>query len=168
VPGQTWDLIVTMDDATGEIYSAFFIEEEGTLSSFQGVKEALLKKGLFSSFYRDRGSYYRVTAEAGDKVDKRRLTPFGRAMSQPGIQMIAPPIPRRPGGALSASLAPCRIDCPRSLPRPISPRWMRLTDFCDSVTSNDSIAGSRCSPRSQAVPLCPCSAPISITFCVAR
>ena len=27
------DLIVTMDDATSEIYSAFFVEEEGTMSS---------------------------------------------------------------------------------------------------------------------------------------
>ena len=61
VPGQVWDLIVTMDDATSEIYSAFFVEEEGTLSSFQGVRDTLLKKGLFSSFYSDRGSHYWVT-----------------------------------------------------------------------------------------------------------
>ncbi|MCP5186238.1 MAG: ISNCY family transposase [Pseudomonadales bacterium] len=89
VPGQVWDLIVTMDDANSEIYSAFFVEEEGTLSSFQGVRETLLQKGLFSSFYSDRGSHYWVTTEAGDKVDKRRLTQFGRAMNQLGIQMIA-------------------------------------------------------------------------------
>ena len=89
VPGQVWDLIVTMDDANSEVYPAFFVEEEGTLSSFQGVKETLRKKGLFSSFYSDRGSHYRVTTEAGGKVDKTRLTQFGRAMSQLGIQMIA-------------------------------------------------------------------------------
>ena len=46
VPGQVWDLIVTMDDANSEVYPAFFVEEEGTLSSFQGVKETLRKKGL--------------------------------------------------------------------------------------------------------------------------
>lgn len=89
VPGQTWDLIVTMDDANSEIYSAFFVEEEGTLSSFQGVGETLRKKGLFSSFYSDRGSHYWVTTEAGDKVDKRHPTQFARAMNQLGIQMIA-------------------------------------------------------------------------------
>ena len=33
VPGQWWDLIVTMDDATSEIYSAFFVEEEGTMET---------------------------------------------------------------------------------------------------------------------------------------
>ncbi|MDL2279586.1 helix-turn-helix domain-containing protein, partial [Desulfovibrio sp. OttesenSCG-928-G11] len=37
VPGLYWDLIVTMDDATNEIYSMFFCEEEGTMSSFQGL-----------------------------------------------------------------------------------------------------------------------------------
>ena len=34
VPGRWWDLIVTMDDATSDIYSAFFVAEEGTMSSF--------------------------------------------------------------------------------------------------------------------------------------
>jgi len=43
VPGQVWDLIVTMDDANSEVYPAFLVEEEGTLSSFQGVKETLRK-----------------------------------------------------------------------------------------------------------------------------
>lgn len=89
VPGQTWDLIVTMDDATSEIYSAFFVDEEGTLSSLRGVRETVRKKGLFSSFYSDRGSHYWVTKEAGQRVDKSRQTQFGRAMNQLGIQMIA-------------------------------------------------------------------------------
>ena len=33
------DLIVTMDDATGAIYSAFLVEEEGTASTFRGLSE---------------------------------------------------------------------------------------------------------------------------------
>ena len=45
--GRWWDLIVTMDDATSDIYSAFFVAEEGTMSSFQGVSEAIRAKGLF-------------------------------------------------------------------------------------------------------------------------
>lgn len=89
VPGTKWDLIVTMDDATSEVYSGFFVEEEGTVSSFLGVRETIEKRGLFSSFYSDRGSHYWVTTEAGSRVDRARLTQFGRAMSQLGIQMIA-------------------------------------------------------------------------------
>jgi len=89
VPGQKWDLISTMDDATNEHYSMFFCDEEGTASSFQGVKETIAMHGLFSSFYSDRGSHYWYTPEAGGKVDKNNLTQFGRAMAHLGITMIA-------------------------------------------------------------------------------
>jgi hypothetical protein len=89
VAGQQWDLIVTMDDATNEHYSMFLVAEEGTASSFRGVGEAIRAKGLFCSFYSDRGSHYWTTAEAGGKVDKANLTQFGRALQQLGIEMIA-------------------------------------------------------------------------------
>jgi transposase len=88
VPGCQWDLIVTLDDATTEIYSAFFVEEEGTLSSFRGLREVMETKGLFSSLYTDRGSHYWYTDEAGGKVDKTRLTQVHRALQQLGITLI--------------------------------------------------------------------------------
>jgi len=47
-PGQHWDLIVTMDDATNEHYSLFFVEEEGTQSSFRAVRDVIEVRGLFS------------------------------------------------------------------------------------------------------------------------
>ncbi|MGV8050808.1 MAG: ISNCY family transposase [Anaerolineaceae bacterium] len=87
-PGVLWDLILTMDDATNEHYSLFFVEQEGTSSSLRGIKEVLEKRGLFSSLYTDRGSHYWLTPEAGGKVDKVNLTQFGRAMKQLCIQMI--------------------------------------------------------------------------------
>ena len=89
VADKVWDLIVTMDDATGEHYSMFFVEEEGTASSFRGVRETIEQHGLFASLYTDRGSHYWLTPEAGGKVDKTQPTQFGRAMGQLGIQMIA-------------------------------------------------------------------------------
>ena len=88
VLGTKWDLIVTMDDATNEHYSMFFVHEEGTASSFQGVQDVILKKGLFSSLYTDRGSHYWFTPKEGGKVSKTQLTQFGRAMQQLGIEMI--------------------------------------------------------------------------------
>jgi hypothetical protein len=39
VSGQIWDLVVTMDDATNEHYSMFFVKEEGTASIIQGMWE---------------------------------------------------------------------------------------------------------------------------------
>ena len=65
VPGQYWDLIVTMDDATNEHYSMFFCDEEGTQSSFQGVREVIEAEGLFCSLYTDRGSHYWLSLCAG-------------------------------------------------------------------------------------------------------
>ena len=57
VPGCQWDLIVTREDATSDLYSAFFVDEEGTMSSFQGLREVIERKGLFSSLYTDRGTH---------------------------------------------------------------------------------------------------------------
>lgn len=88
VPGKKWDLIVTMDDATSEHYSMFFVDEEGTASSFQGIRDVIVQKGLFSSLYTDRGSHYWYTPKEGGKVSKTQLTQFGRAMKHLGIQMI--------------------------------------------------------------------------------
>lgn len=86
--GRDLDLIATMDDATGEVISAFLVEEEGTLSSFRGLQETIERKGLFCAFYTDRGSHYFLTSKAGAKVDKDRLTQVGRALGQLGIEHI--------------------------------------------------------------------------------
>lgn len=83
------DLVVTMDDATSEIYSAILVEEEGTMSSFLGLAETIEAKGLFSSFYTDRGSHYFFTPEAGGKVSKEVVTQVGRALARLGIKHIA-------------------------------------------------------------------------------
>ncbi len=89
VLGKKWDLIVTLDDATSEHYSMFFVHEEGTFSSFQGIRDVIRKRGLFSALYTDRGSHYWFTPEAGGKVSKTQPTQFGRAMQHLGIEMIA-------------------------------------------------------------------------------
>lgn len=88
VPGQSWDLIVTMDDATSEHLSMFFVAEEGTQSSFRAMREVILTKGLCCSLYTDRAAHYWYSPKAGGQVDKSRLTQFGRAMHQLGIEMI--------------------------------------------------------------------------------
>jgi hypothetical protein len=82
------DLIVTLDDATSEIYSMVLVEEEGTMSTFRGLIETIAAKGLFCSLYTDRGSHYFMTPEAGGKVDKTTLTQVGRALAQLGVDHI--------------------------------------------------------------------------------
>ena len=88
VRGRWWDLIVTMDDATSTIYSAFFVDEEGTMSSFRALSEVVAAEGLFGSLYADRASHYWHTPEAGGKVDKDKVTQVGRALMQLGIELI--------------------------------------------------------------------------------
>jgi hypothetical protein len=83
------DLIVTMDDATSTIYSAFLVEEEGTASTFRACLEVFTAQGLPSSLYTDRGSHYFYTPKADGPVDKDRLTQVGRALAHLGIEHIA-------------------------------------------------------------------------------
>ena len=91
------DLIVTLDDATGAIYSAFLVEEEGTASTFRALKETFGAHGLPMSLYTDRGSHYFHTAEAGGKIDRSRLTQVGRALEQLGVEHIGAYSPQARG-----------------------------------------------------------------------
>lgn len=86
--GPDLDLVVTLDDATSAILSAVLVEEEGTASSFVGLRETIAARGLFSALYTDRGSHYFVTSKAGEPVDKTRPTQVGRALAQLGIEHI--------------------------------------------------------------------------------
>jgi transposase len=81
------DLIVTLDDATGAIYSAFLVEEEGTASTFRSLKEVFSEHGLPMSLYTDRGAHYFHTAKAGE-IDRGCPTQVGRALGQLGVEHI--------------------------------------------------------------------------------
>jgi hypothetical protein len=82
------DLIVTMDDATSTIYSAFLVEQEGTISSLRGLREVFEVHGLPCSLYTDRASHYFYTDKAGEAVDKGRFTQVGRALDRLGVEHI--------------------------------------------------------------------------------
>src|ERR1700692_2324385 len=99
LPGdaRTYDLVVTMEDATSALYSAFLVDQEGTASSLQGLREVVATHGLFCSLYTDRGSPYFFSPEAGGKVSKTMLTQVGRALSQLGIEHIAAYSPQARG-----------------------------------------------------------------------
>jgi hypothetical protein len=115
--GPELDLIVTMDDATSAMLSAVLVEEEGTMSSFIGLKQTLAAHGLFSALYTDRGSHYFYppnfyTPKAGEPVDKTRVTQVGRALKQLGIEPIPSYCPEGRGrmerlfGTLQSRLPP--------------------------------------------------------------
>jgi transposase len=91
------DLIVILDDATSEIYSAQLVEEESTQTVMAGLREVIENKGLFCALYSDRGSHFFVTMKEGEKVDKHRPTQVGRALKELGVQMIAAYSPQARG-----------------------------------------------------------------------
>jgi transposase len=91
------DLIVTLDDATSEIYSAFLVAEEGTASSFRGLAETIARKGLFCSLYTDRGGHYFHTPVAGGRVSREQPTQVGRALAELGVEHIAAYAPEARG-----------------------------------------------------------------------
>jgi hypothetical protein len=95
--GPELDLVVTMDDATSEIYSAFLIEEEGTASTFRALLEVFTTRGLPTSLYTDRGSHYFFTPKAGEAVDEEQLTQVGRALAHLGVEHIAAYSPQARG-----------------------------------------------------------------------
>src|SRR4051794_25519813 len=110
--GPELDLVVTLDDATSAMLSAVLVEEEGTASSFIGLKQTIAAHGLFSALYSDRGSHYFYTPKAGEPVDKTRLTQVGRALKQLGIEHIPSYCPEGRGrmerlfGTLQSRLPP--------------------------------------------------------------
>jgi transposase len=91
------DLIVTMDDATNTIYSAFLVAEEGTASTFRALLEVFGEHGLPLSLYTDRGSHYFHTPEAGGPVDRKHPTQVGRALAHLGVEHIAAYSPQARG-----------------------------------------------------------------------
>ena len=91
------DLIVTLDDATSAIYSAFLIEEEGTASTFRALMEVFGTHGLPMSLYTDRGAHYFYTPTAGGEVDRSKPTQVGRALERLGVEHIAAYSPQARG-----------------------------------------------------------------------
>jgi hypothetical protein len=94
---EAMDLIVTLDDATSAIYSAFLVPEEGTASTFRALREVFEARGLPCSLYTDRGSHYFLTPAAGGKVAKDQPTQVGRALAHLGVEHIAAYSPQARG-----------------------------------------------------------------------
>jgi transposase len=92
-----YDLLVVLDDATGEVYYAQLVEQESTRTVMAALREVIERKGVFCALYSDRASHFFVTPQAGGKVDGERLTQVGRALKELGIQMIAAYSPQARG-----------------------------------------------------------------------
>ena len=100
------DLIVTMDDATGAVYSAFLVEEEGTASTFRALK-VFAEHGLPMSLDTDHG-----TIKAGEVHRGVRPGSAGRSRSSAWSTSRLFAAGQRAVGAPAATRF--RIDCRRN------------------------------------------------------
>ena len=73
---------------SSEIYYAQLVEEECTLTVMRGIREVVERQGVFCALYTDRASHFFVTPQAGQAVDRSRLTQVGRALKELGTEPI--------------------------------------------------------------------------------
>lgn len=118
-PGERQVLLLVVDDATGRNLSARLVDAEATWTCLDVMRDVVEHFGIPAQLYTDRHSVYWVSKRGGG-VDRERLTQFGRAMDQLGVEMIPAGSPQARGrgerwngtwqGRLVAELARARID----------------------------------------------------------
>jgi hypothetical protein len=82
------DLVVALDDADGRILYARFVEQEGTMSTFEALGAVLRRYGRFSELYTDRGSHFCRTAQAGQGPAEEQNGQVTQALRALGIGQI--------------------------------------------------------------------------------
>ena len=87
-PGERQGLLLVVDDATGRNLAARLVAAETTKNCLGIMRQVVETYGIPAQLYTDRHSVYGFTAKAGGKVDRQRLTQFGRAMEELGVEMI--------------------------------------------------------------------------------
>ena len=108
------DLIVTMDDATGAIYSAFLIAEEGTASTFRALKEVFGEHGLPMSIYTDRARTTFTRPKPAARSIAAIPRRWGGRSNSSGLS-ISGPIRLRRGGARERAFQTLQDRLPKEL-----------------------------------------------------
>lgn len=89
------NLLVYIDDATGELLELFFTPTETTFSYFAATRRYLARHGRPIAFYSDKHSIFRLTNAAA--TSGSGLTQFGRAMTELEIEIICANSPQAKG-----------------------------------------------------------------------
>ena len=98
----------------GRSIRRFLIEEEGTASTFQALKEVFAEHGLPMSLYTDRGAHYFHAPTSRPARSIGVIRPRSEGRSSSSESSISAPIRPRREAAPSGRSRRCRIDCPRS------------------------------------------------------
>src|SRR3989338_11627677 len=88
LPGQFFDLLVLMDDASNEIYDLILVQEENLIECMKLIRDCIQKHGLFCSLYTDRAPQFFFTPKGAKTPLQGHLTQLARALNECGIRMI--------------------------------------------------------------------------------
>ena len=86
--GAMQDMLVLLDDASGEILDAECVPEESTVTSLALIKRVVERCGTFGSLYTDRASHFVTTPKAGEGPDRNKKTQIERILDELGIELI--------------------------------------------------------------------------------
>ena len=109
------DLVVTLDDATSEVYSALLVAEEGTASSLRALAEVVARPGLvLRALHRPRRPLFpHACRPAAGSTGSTRPRSAGRWRSS--ASSTSPPIRRRRAGARSGLFRTLEDRLPKEL-----------------------------------------------------
>src|SRR6516164_8174149 len=165
--GRDLDLVVTMDDATGAIYSALLVEEEGTIRASSAWRRRSRRKAcLVRSTPIVVGITFspaRVRARLTRRNSPRSVGRFPNSASP-----TSRPIHRRGAGEWSGYSARCRSGCRRNCGSQKSERLRGPIATLKNVSLPTTTRALRCPRPSQAQPSRPMSGVRSRTFSAFR
>lgn len=116
-------LYVDIDDATSALMALHFAEEETTHGYFELTRKHALEHGLPLAFYSDKYGVFRINRQCSSE----KLTQFGRAMAQLGIELICANSPQAKG----------RVERANGTLQQRLVRELRLRNICTIAQAND-------------------------------
>lgn len=93
--GPKCNLLVYIDDATGELMELFFTPSESTFSYFEATHRYLVRHGRPVAFYSDKNSIFKVNIKQA--LTGSGMTQFGRALRELDIKLICAHTPQAKG-----------------------------------------------------------------------
>jgi len=95
--GGLQDLLLLVDDATGEVLCPLFVPEESTATVLTVIRELVEQRGTFARLYTDRASHFVYTPRAGEGPARTKKTQVERTLDELGIELVCAYSPQARG-----------------------------------------------------------------------
>jgi len=126
--GETCNLLVFIDDATGRLLELYFTPGETTFSYFAATERYLTRYGKPVAFYSDKNSIFKVNIK--NALTGSGMTQFGRAMKELDIEIICANTPQAKG----------RVERIMQVLQDRLVKEMRLRDISNIAAANEYLA----------------------------